>query len=138
MRDERGRSFLVHSDIKLARSEQRMFPRSAGSMFYVLTLYAVSFLVLFALFASPPAGEIGLFLWLALIGTGLVAVTVMLAIGSWIANREVYERVARSMRHGSNCPQCWYDLAGHGHEQDGCVVCPECGAAWRLGSVDER
>jgi hypothetical protein len=27
---------------------------------------------------------------------------------------------------------CGYDIDGLGTEPDGCVVCPECGAAWRL------
>ncbi len=31
------------------------------------------------------------------------------------------------------CPQCLYDLAGSPAEDDGCTVCPECGAAWRFG-----
>lgn len=30
------------------------------------------------------------------------------------------------------CPSCAYSLHG-GPESDGCTVCPECGAAWRLG-----
>lgn len=28
------------------------------------------------------------------------------------------------------CPCCGYTLLGAGQEADGCVVCPECGAAW--------
>lgn len=31
------------------------------------------------------------------------------------------------------CPQCGYDLGSLRPEADGCTVCPECGAAWRLG-----
>ncbi len=30
------------------------------------------------------------------------------------------------------CPQCLYELHGLPAEDDGCVVCPECGAAWRF------
>ncbi len=30
------------------------------------------------------------------------------------------------------CPICGYDLAGLGPEADGCLVCPECGSAWRI------
>jgi hypothetical protein len=29
------------------------------------------------------------------------------------------------------CPACLYQLAGQVAEPDGCVVCPECGGAWR-------
>ncbi len=30
------------------------------------------------------------------------------------------------------CASCGYDLSGLKAEEDGCTVCPECGAAWRL------
>ncbi len=30
------------------------------------------------------------------------------------------------------CPSCAYSLAGIPGADDGCVVCPECGGAWRL------
>lgn len=32
------------------------------------------------------------------------------------------------------CPSCGHDLAGLEPGEDGCTVCPECGAAWRLPS----
>jgi hypothetical protein len=39
-------------------------------------------------------------------------------------------------RHGARraaiCAACGYDLHGLTPEPDGCTVCPECGAAWRL------
>jgi hypothetical protein len=32
------------------------------------------------------------------------------------------------------CPSCGYDLRGTAADPvDGCTICPECGAAWRLG-----
>ncbi len=34
------------------------------------------------------------------------------------------------------CPSCGYDLLKLPVEDDGCRVCPECGAAWRLPSDD--
>jgi hypothetical protein len=30
------------------------------------------------------------------------------------------------------CGACRYDLDGALIEEDGCVLCPECGAAWRI------
>jgi hypothetical protein len=30
------------------------------------------------------------------------------------------------------CAACGYDLIGQEPEEDGCRVCPECGAAWRI------
>ncbi len=31
-----------------------------------------------------------------------------------------------------HCPSCGYDLTELPREDDGCVVCPECGAAWAV------
>ena len=37
---------------------------------------------------------------------------------------------------GAGCgPSCGYQIAGMQSEADGCIVCPECGAAWRASSV---
>ena len=36
----------------------------------------------------------------------------------------------------SECGGCTFSLAGLNPEPDGCTVCPECGAAWRLPSAD--
>jgi hypothetical protein len=33
------------------------------------------------------------------------------------------------------CLACGYDLSGLEAEGDGCVVCPECGGAWRVGGA---
>ena len=34
------------------------------------------------------------------------------------------------------CPCCAFELGTIQHEADGCTVCPECGAAWRLDTPD--
>ena len=45
----------------------------------------------------------------------------------------------RSPMHGRNalvaadiCPHCAHGIGGIPPEPDGCTVCPECGAAWRV------
>lgn len=43
-------------------------------------------------------------------------------------------RAAKIVRR---CFACAYSLDGITVEQDGCTVCPECGAAWKLESKDE-
>jgi len=35
------------------------------------------------------------------------------------------------------CPACGFDLVPSPVESDGCTVCPECGAAWRLPYHDD-
>ncbi|NRA56547.1 MAG: hypothetical protein HRU13_00255 [Phycisphaerales bacterium] len=38
----------------------------------------------------------------------------------------------RYQQAAGRCRACGYDLANLQAESDGCTICPECGAAWRL------
>jgi hypothetical protein len=40
--------------------------------------------------------------------------------------------IADAMLAEKRCPSCGYDLGAAAPEGDGCVVCAECGGAWRL------
>lgn len=42
--------------------------------------------------------------------------------------------IADFLRIG-RCPQCAYAIQGLTPQADGCVICPECAAAWRKDSV---
>lgn len=42
---------------------------------------------------------------------------------------------ARALLKRGVCGSCLYRLKGLPVEDDGCVVCPECGAAWRSASI---
>lgn len=44
------------------------------------------------------------------------------------------ESIDNALRAGS-CPACMYSLRELPRATDECVVCAECGAAWRLGSL---
>ena len=41
-------------------------------------------------------------------------------------------RITTAMMQEGLCLACAYDLCGLKVDTDGCVVCPECGAAWRV------
>ncbi len=43
-------------------------------------------------------------------------------------------KVATALLRARLCASCGYELEGINIETDGCRVCPECGAAWRLES----
>ncbi len=138
MRDERGRHFKVHTKIELSKGEPRFLPRSVFGRAKSLSLYALGLGAIFAVPVEVESFDIDVG-WTLIITLASLGVAVMLfALGWWIANSELYERAARSMRHGMRCPQCWYDLSSLTPEEDGCVVCPECGAAWRVGDAEVR
>jgi hypothetical protein len=42
----------------------------------------------------------------------------------------------RRLRDGQ-CPACGYDVAEIDADADGCVVCPECGGAWRMSRLSD-
>lgn len=43
--------------------------------------------------------------------------------------------LARAVAAEGLCPSCAYSIRGLAMEPDGCVVCPECGSAWRGAGV---
>lgn len=52
-------------------------------------------------------------------------------------NGPIGEKVVGDYLHKTrSCPGCGYDLASSLVQSDGCNVCPECGAAWRLDPPD--
>ncbi len=53
----------------------------------------------------------------------------------WSGRRYVRDRYHRVILAKQYCPSCGYRLVGARPEGDGCIVCPECGAAWRLPSA---
>lgn len=64
-------------------------------------------------------------LWLMIVlSTGFRLLISLRQRGPMIASLE--------LSHG-RCPSCGYDLRPQPAHPDGCTVCPECGAAWRLG-----
>lgn len=42
------------------------------------------------------------------------------------------DRLVSDLRDRRRCAACFYPLDDCKPEPDGCTVCPECGAAWRL------
>lgn len=45
------------------------------------------------------------------------------------------DRMARELGWVRECLACTYAIDDLPPDVDGCVVCPECGAAWRMGSM---
>ncbi len=69
--------------------------------------------------------------WWFCFGGGFALVSVLLGLSS-IRESGWLTRYMRGMISLRCCPVCTYELRGLECETDGCTVCPECGAAWRL------
>lgn len=83
----------------------------------------VSVVVLMVGLALVPMG--GLTVGVALASVGVVVMLGLVSV--WLHRGRGGEPAA------SGCRGCGYGFEGLCAERDGCVVCPECGAAWRLG-----
>jgi hypothetical protein len=53
--------------------------------------------------------------------------------GTRASESEVWRnRVRAALLAEGRCPSCGYPLHGLEQQPDGCTLCPECGAAWRI------
>ncbi len=50
----------------------------------------------------------------------------------WASRHFIRGRYPRIILAHGFCPACGYNLAQLDPHEDGCTVCPECGAAWRI------
>lgn len=65
-------------------------------------------------------------LWVPTVLSSVLACLVV-----WQSRRVEAQQTALGWVATGRCGACKYEL-GHVAETDGCTVCPECGAAWRL------
>lgn len=71
-------------------------------------------------------------------GVGLVCIgigTTYALIGPHIQRRRLSRNAAaasKGLLERHLCPSCGYKLTALPIDPDGCTICPECGAAWRL------
>jgi hypothetical protein len=68
-------------------------------------------------------------------GRLLIAATILAAAGlatQLLGRFASSKEIAWSFLAHRRCPSCAYDLSAISPESDGCRVCPECGAAWKL------
>ncbi|MBX3315900.1 MAG: hypothetical protein KF902_03440 [Phycisphaeraceae bacterium] len=69
-------------------------------------------------------------------GVGVISLVI---VGSYFRRRAGFRKglreVRRVMLDATLCPSCTHSLEGLPRQDDGCVVCPECGCAWRPSSA---
>ncbi len=56
-------------------------------------------------------------------------------MGAYLGAEQVRKNARRALAECLNravCASCGYSLASLARAEDGCTVCPECGAAWKL------
>lgn len=111
--------------------------RVAASLLALPLLLALVGVVVVALvaFAAVKMGPvvIALVLFSPVAATGIMFIATSLAtITDWYGRRSSAFQ-ARMLAEG-RCPSCDYGINGVEPQSDGCAVCPECAAAWMVGS----
>lgn len=86
---------------------------------------------------ASPQGEVPYAIGPMLLGMGGV-IGGLLGWGLWRRHKRGPDHWRTWLDACRRCPACEYDLAGLDPEPDNCLVCPECGGAWRLLSCSAR
>ena len=116
------------ANVRSARAQRIRLP------LYLLILGITAVCVAYGLILTwPPnsAWQIALEVVLT-VYVGAVSWRALLAISQNMRVRYA-RRIMNAMAQQGLCLSCSYDLCGLPTESDGCVVCPECGAAWKVG-----
>jgi len=156
--DDRGRTLtLLRNDIlksmgdevpdELERRVRRMMLRGyfGRLRWRLVALVAILILLVMSLlwinpFVVRAIGVARISGWAGLImpvvcGAGIwLIVTAALQYERFAARRRGLRLLARE----GHCLRCLYSLRGIPPQKDGCTVCPECGAAWRLAPETEK
>ena len=112
-----------HDQPRLTRADWlRMAPYLLLMIVAVLLMGQVPALLTFRLHLRMPWGM------LAAIPIGLAPA----ALSVWMMRRALPRRLAGVYLRAGFCASCGQDLTGLPRAEDGCTVCPECGAAWRV------
>lgn len=105
---------------------------------YHWTEAASTAILLPMLFLLPVLAEhLGISRWASLAPAILVAFVVHRVLNrAW--NKRYTKQYEAKLKDNSMCPSCVHDLSGLTPDVDGCTVCPECGAAWKLPQHENK
>ncbi|MEO1007926.1 MAG: hypothetical protein AAFX79_05130 [Planctomycetota bacterium] len=119
-RDDRGQRIPLHPPATAPDVEPTRLSSRGGIAILGGSLLLVAAVVLLPVMVT-----------LVLVGVLFVA----LIIKAMLDRCTGYARAALKTLDRAQCPSCRYDLGGLASHPDGCILCPECGAAWRADHI---
>jgi len=153
--DDRGRAVEPWLKRPWWRAESRRAPLSNATIERVIRRIRPRFSFQRRLFFQTAALSLAVLAWLyvALVvwkiqaaGAGLLMLLVALCfmiglLTQYLQRRTVPRsifvwRLRDAMVAEGLCASCGYPIRGLEVEADGCAVCPECGAAWKVGEAE--
>ncbi len=145
--DHRGRSHRVqdHRIAEARRGSSSHVPPAARARLLaaaqgdIRSRHLIAGAVFCGLFALVPAAIVPLGMGYRGLSVVVPAIAASVAIGlAYVRSvrkrmtRWQRERILNAAAEAGLCAVCGYLLYGLPREADGCTVCPECGAAWRV------
>lgn len=95
-------------------------------------LFGIPVLLIYAIIALvDPAPQFDTALTVIYFGMYAAFLVSVVIVGRRI-RKHAPRAIALAFLEACLCPSCGYELRGLPTEEDGCTVCPECGAAWRV------
>ena len=67
----------------------------------------------------------------------VVSTAIWFALLTWVRQRKFHDISGIHLKYG-RCAGCGYLLADLPTEEDGCIVCPECNAAWKADRINSK
>lgn len=105
--------------------------REAAPVLLALAICVVVLSVVVINFGPGPSRAWSIFFW-PLSAVMFVIITACAQVGWRARLRRLHPQIRSTMINHDRCPACGYLLTTLQPDEDGCTVCPECGAAWRL------
>lgn len=137
-RGRRHKAVQIHEAVKASGIDRDVLvPRSAEAGFWncVVTFGGTFVVPMMLFFAVQSWWQVGAIYWRPLALAGVVSffgfgmpMALFLKRLSWRSA----DRAVAAMLESDLCPACAHGLNGLPPAPDGCTVCPECGAAWRV------
>lgn len=133
-RAEVNRRLNAHPAARSAQIRRALLARRAmrPHLPWLIALYVIAVGALPVVSSVVDKGSLSAAAWVVLVVFWVGVPAVLWRIDQRRWRREV--RVLPGLAPG--CLACMYDLAGVPTADDGCTVCPECGAAWDLPGID--
>jgi ribosomal protein L37AE/L43A len=113
--------------IAVIQKSRRRFTSVLASLAVIAPLFGGTML------GSRVAPQVPILVWA--FGLALILTPVSRWAYSLVLRASAKEIASIVLREGL-CPSCGYNLFGLSTESDGCISCPECGAAWFSARVD--
>ena len=79
---------------------------------------------------------LGIYTWIAFVMIVIIMVPFWQVV-TYFEDRALAKGLRRLFRYHAHCPSCLYGIRDIEPDPDGCTICPECGAAWRLPPHNE-